>query len=253
MELIGHRALFADFPLGTGERIVLREYGQSASKVLEEIVLALGHLFYIAFGPRVVIQLLIDDQKALVFHEIPVVVVVQLHGRASVVPHVLHCLGVWNGVWALPLHVIRVGGIQRWVHLWVQPVHQFHTVCPSHAVSPQQSNHARSVDSDGLEARKHRGDAFVVVGKVVFHHIGSALPPIPSPCFEWYKRPSQRDDSISGGQNEDVCAGHNSGALPLHSFLDGVQIPEVPKPKASVRLLLRHALPRRVQQKRCIA
>lgn len=134
--LVGNTALLSDLTLGAGERIVFGEKGNGSRELPEEVVLALCHFLHIGLCPLVIGQLVIHYQKALVVQDVPVVVVVQNHGRATVVPHVLHRLGVWNGIGALLQHVGYMVWVQRWVNLWVQTVHQLHTVGSSNTVCP---------------------------------------------------------------------------------------------------------------------
>ena len=134
MVLVGNVALLSDLTLCASERVVFRENGDGSRELLEEIVLALGHFLHIRLGPLVIGQLVIHYQKALVVQDVPVVVVVQNHGSATVVSHVLHGLGVWNGVRALLQHVGDMVRIESWVNLWVQTVHQLHTVGSTNTV-----------------------------------------------------------------------------------------------------------------------
>ncbi len=53
MVLVGNIALLSDLALCASERVVFREYGDSSRKLLEEIVLVLGHFLHIRFGPLV--------------------------------------------------------------------------------------------------------------------------------------------------------------------------------------------------------
>ena len=47
VQFVSERALAADFSSGAGERIVLREDGECAGEVFEEVILALRHLLHI--------------------------------------------------------------------------------------------------------------------------------------------------------------------------------------------------------------
>lgn len=46
-----------------------------------------------------------------------------------------------------------------------------------------------------------------------------------------------RYNAISGRENEYICTGNDPGALPLHGFLDGIQIPKVAEAEAPVSVL----------------
>ena len=48
MELVGEVALLSDLTLCAGERVVLGENSDGSSELLEEVVLALGHLLHIS-------------------------------------------------------------------------------------------------------------------------------------------------------------------------------------------------------------
>lgn len=52
--LVGHIALLPDLALGSRQRVVLRQDRDGVSKLLEEVVLALGHLLHVRLGSRVV-------------------------------------------------------------------------------------------------------------------------------------------------------------------------------------------------------
>lgn len=118
----------------TGERVVLGEDGEGPGELLEEVVVALGHLLHVGLGPLVRGQLMVHDQQPLVVQDVPVVVVVEYHGRPPVIPHVLHRLRVGDWVWALVEHVGDVVWVQGRVHLRVQPVDQLHAVGSAHTV-----------------------------------------------------------------------------------------------------------------------
>lgn len=62
---------------------------------------------------------MIHQEQALVVQYVPVIVVVEYHGGATVVPHVLHGLWVRDRVRALVEHVLHMVGIEGWVNLWV--------------------------------------------------------------------------------------------------------------------------------------
>lgn len=51
--LVDNTALLSDLTLGASERVVLREDGDGSSKLLEEVILALGHFLDIGLGPLV--------------------------------------------------------------------------------------------------------------------------------------------------------------------------------------------------------
>ncbi|KAF7840627.1 uncharacterized protein G2W53_002925 [Senna tora] len=57
-----------------------------------------------------------------------------------------------------------------------------------------------------------------------------------------------RNNAISSREDKDISTGNNTRTLPLHSFFDGLNVPEVPQPKASISLLLRQAPSSRVQK-----
>ncbi|MDG2835116.1 hypothetical protein P7M40_24850, partial [Vibrio parahaemolyticus] len=54
MVLVGSIALLSDLTLCASERVVLREQSNGSRKLLEEIVLALGHFLHIRLGPLVI-------------------------------------------------------------------------------------------------------------------------------------------------------------------------------------------------------
>lgn len=62
---------------------------------------------------------MIHQEQALVVQYVPVIVVVEYHGGAPVVPHVLYGLWVRDRVWTLVEHVLYVVGIEGWVDLRV--------------------------------------------------------------------------------------------------------------------------------------
>lgn len=135
MELVGHIALLPDLSLVSGKRVVLGENGEGSCELLEEVVLAFGHLLDIGLGPLVCGKLVVHHHQTLVVQDVPVVVVVEDHGGTTVIPHVLDCLGVRDGIRALLEHVRDMVWVQSWVYFWVQTVHQLHTVCSSNTVS----------------------------------------------------------------------------------------------------------------------
>lgn len=96
--------------MDAGERVVLGEKGDGSSKFHEKVVLAHRHLLDIGLGPLVGREEAVDDDQALVVENVPVVVVVKLHGRAAVVPHVLYGFG--DPVGAPLLHPVRVEAVR---------------------------------------------------------------------------------------------------------------------------------------------
>ncbi|KRY06098.1 hypothetical protein T12_10413 [Trichinella patagoniensis] len=105
MVLIGHIAVAANFSLIAGERVVLGQEGDGPREMQEEVVLTLGHLLHIGSGSRVMGQLMVHHQQALVIQNVIVVVVVQLHGSAAIVPYILDRLRVGDRVVAFLQHV----------------------------------------------------------------------------------------------------------------------------------------------------
>lgn len=61
-----------------------------------------------------------------------------------------------------------------------------------------------------------------------------------------------RNNAISGRENKDISTGNNTRALSLNSFFDGLNVSEVPQPKAPVCLLLRQTPSCWGQQQRSI-
>lgn len=51
--LVGDVALPPDLTLVSGKRVVLGEDGEGSGEFLEEVVLVLGHLLHIGFGPLI--------------------------------------------------------------------------------------------------------------------------------------------------------------------------------------------------------
>lgn len=131
---VGEVALGPNLSLGAGERVVLGEYSDGSRELLEEIGLALGHLFDVGFGARVGGELVVDEEEALVVEDVAVVIVVENHRSPAVVPHVLDRLRVGDRVRTLVQHVFHVARVQLRVHFRVQTVDQLHAVGPPHAV-----------------------------------------------------------------------------------------------------------------------
>lgn len=151
--LVGNIALLPDLTLVTSERVVLGEDGDGPCKLLEEVVLALGHLLNIGLGPLVSGKLVVHYEQALIVQYVPVVVVIQHHGRASVVPHILHGLRVWDYIRALVKHVLDMVRVQHKVDLWVEPVNQLDTVGSAHAVGSCYTNSGDKSDAPTKQLR----------------------------------------------------------------------------------------------------
>lgn len=77
---------------------------------------------------------MINHHQALVVQYVPIVVVVQHHGRATVIPHILNSLGVWDCIRTLMEHMRNMVRVQCRVNFWVQTVHQLHTMSSANTV-----------------------------------------------------------------------------------------------------------------------
>lgn len=78
---------------------------------------------------------MVHNQQSFVVKYVSIVVVVQNHRCTTIIPHVLYSLGVWDFIRTLVQHVLYMARVQHRVYLWVQPVHQLHTVCSTNTMS----------------------------------------------------------------------------------------------------------------------
>lgn len=140
---------------------------------------------------------MINNQQPLVIQYVPIIIVVQLHRGASVIPHILHSLGVRDWIRALVQHVLDMAGVQGWIHFGVQAVHQLDTVGSSYAVSAEQGNNSRGVDANPGKSIKNNSDALIVVRQVLFKYFCSAFSSISSSCFEWNIWPSKLYEKLN--------------------------------------------------------
>lgn len=135
MNLISKIALLSDLTLCPSKRIILRQDSDGPCELAEEIILILRHFLHKRLRPLIRGQLVIHNQQPFVIQYVSVVIVVQFHGRAPIVPHILYGLRVGYSIGALVQHVLNVLRVQGRVDLRVEAVDQLHTVGPPHTVS----------------------------------------------------------------------------------------------------------------------
>ncbi|KRY06099.1 hypothetical protein T12_4833 [Trichinella patagoniensis] len=124
---------------------------------------------------------------------------------------------------------------------------------PAHAVGPEKSNNSRGIDAHICKLIQNGRDALIMVRQILLHHLRSALPPISPPRLQRNERPTNRNDAISGGEDQYISAGNDARTLPLHCILNFFQISEIPHAEAPVRLLLRQRLSCGVQKQGGVA